>query len=293
MASLQADGGRNATSFTEDMYHAYGQICPLKTTKAERLLILQGPPHAALDLHNLTQSWMPVTHPLFGAWEANGYVILIVVFVLSLAFQVYFGYQACCSDSFFRQPCLERWLEYALTSPLQVVLVACSVMIRDVHTLMLLWVAQAVCVALGYSIECALQSVKWHPPLDWGHTTTSQNLANRLWWMCATASSALHVFVWYILITQLSSLDREVECHGGPHAWREPLRAVVYGQFALFMLFAVVPFVQKLLVVGGAPAAEVFMQGSIAYAVLSVAAKITLGVSYICFVRLFQLVNTL
>ena len=59
------------------------------------------------------------------------------------------------------------------------------------------------------------------------------------------------------------------------------------------MLFAVVPFVQKMLVVGGASVPQVFMQGSIAYAVLSVGVKVTLGVSYIFFVRLFQLVNTL
>ena len=77
VASLQADGARNSTSFTEDMYRAYVKICPLKTTKTDRLLILQGPPDAALDLHNLTQSWMPVTHPLFETWESNGYVILL------------------------------------------------------------------------------------------------------------------------------------------------------------------------------------------------------------------------
>ncbi len=62
-----------------------------------------------------------------------------------------------CID-YFRRPCLARWLEYAVTSPLQVVLIASCVMIRDVYTLIMLFAAQLACVLFGFAIEFALQN---------------------------------------------------------------------------------------------------------------------------------------
>jgi hypothetical protein len=56
----------------------------------------------------------------------------------------------------FERPLLERWLEYALTSPFQIVLIASSLMLRDVHTVVLLFVAQLVCVVLGFGVEYSI-----------------------------------------------------------------------------------------------------------------------------------------
>jgi hypothetical protein len=62
---------------------------------------------------------------------------------------------------------------------------------------------------------------------------------------------------------------------------------VVWSQFVLFTLFAPVPATQKAYMWGEGDAGDTLLYGSVAYGVLSVAAKFTLGVSYICFVRLF------
>ena len=59
-----------------------------------------------------------------------------------------------------------------------------------------------------------------------------------------------------------------------------------YGQCILFTLFAVVPVVQQSQTNAKSTSA-IFLDGSMAYAVLSVAAKTLLGATYIAFVVLF------
>ena len=86
-----------------------------------------------------------------------------LAFMLTVMFAVSFLLQAICLYfcyeenplQLLRQPCILRWLEYAFTSLLQIVLIASSVLIRDVHTVALLFAAQLVCVLLGFVIESA------------------------------------------------------------------------------------------------------------------------------------------
>ena len=279
------------TSFSQDLLHAYDKVCVLGAKS--NLLILTAPGNADLaSLRNYTQTWLPARHPLVGVSEGNGYALLIAVFLLSCVFQVYFAWHAFHdSDSFFSEPCMERWLEYALTSPLQIILVAALLMIRDVYTLTLLLVAQAACVLLGFGVECALHSASEYEPIHIGPRTRDH--APRLWWVCFLSSALLHSCIWYLLIFQHSSIEEETSCYAdppnGPHKseWMIPLRATVYTQFVLFTLFAAVPLVQKLYSARGNGVRDNFMHASLAYATLSVAAKFALGVSYVCFVRIF------
>lgn len=246
-----------------------------------------------VSLRNYTQTWMPARYDLLGVAEGNGYAVLIAVFLLSCAFQVYFAWNAWYdkTDAFFSEPCMERWLEYALTSPLQIVLVAGLLMIRDVYTLTLLLVAQAACVLLGFGVDCALYTASEYEPIDVRRRRREH--AQRLWWVCFVASGVLHICIWYLLIFQHSSIEQETSCYAdppkGPHKseWMTPLRAVVYTQFVLFTLFAAVPVVQKVYSGRGRSIKDNFLHASLAYAILSVAAKFALGVSYVCFVRLF------
>ena len=320
-------------TFIETLQVGYARTCATQPSSIQPLLILQSSYDADLDLENVMQTWMPETYRLLGLYHANGYWMLFVVFFLSSLFQIYFLCQVVCVD-FFSRPCLARWLEYAVTSPVQVVLVASCVMIRDVYTLILLFGAQLVCVLLGFPIEFALQNqqlayfvlgklrdqnfavqiecvcnenececdivdthvqaselkvlLKCDPTFPAavrffnGARVTSRNV----WVLCISASFLLHAFVWFVLIDQLSNVLRVSACYDGPDAWKQPLQVVVYGQGLLFTLFAVVPVAQKIMT-RSAPCADVFRDGSIAYAVLSVVAKTLLGASYLAFVVLF------
>ncbi len=114
-----------------------------------------------------------------------------------------------------------------------------------------------------------------------------------LWLACFLATGILHAAVWYILLTQLSNVVNETDCQDSTadsdtDAWKTPVSSVVYSQLILFILFGLVPLLQELAFFRGTSAAgDVFLYGSIAYAILSVIAKVTLASTYIAFVELF------
>ena len=284
---------RGGKSFSDDLRQAYGKVCILGGNSS--LLMLTAPGDADMaSLRGYTQTWVPARSALLGVEEGNGYVVLIAIFLVSFAFQAYFAWNAWYDDeteAFFCEPCMERWLEYALTSPLQIVLIASLLMIRDMYTLTLLLVAQAACVLLGFGVECALYTASEYEPIDVGRRRRDQ--AGRLWWVCFLSSAVLHICIWYLLIFQHSSIEQETSCYADPpkgppkSEWMTPLRGVVYTQFVLFTLFAAVPVMQKVYSGRGRSIKDNFLHASLAYAILSVAAKFALGVSYICFVRLF------
>jgi len=275
---------------------------------------------------------MPERHTFFGMSHVNGYLILAVVLAISFLFQLGFLY-FCSQDNplqKFRQPCIWRWLEYALTSPLQVVLIASWVLIRDVYTVTLLLAAQLACVLLGFAVEAAnangTEDFTPGPvnPVDFvgtdaengsqvtdpasvpliqetedqtkeRHKSRQKNARKSfgLWLACFLAAGILHAAVWYILITQLSNVVHETDCQDSPtdsdaDAWKTPVSAVVYSQLILFSLFGLVPLLQEIAFFRGTlTVSDVFLYGSIAYAVLSVLAKVVLAATYIAFVILF------
>ena len=339
----------NVSSFIQDLEQAYVKACPLQNSAPRPLLMLEASFDAKLGLRNVSQTWMPERYAFFGMAQVNGFLLLSIVFVISLSFQAIF-LLFCFQEKplgLFRQPCILRWLEYAFTSPLQIVLIASCVLIRDVHTVTLLLAAQLVCVLLGFAVESAnadtgiedntqqqFPSIPIHFPepktirtlyTETGNDTEAgleaidpaeiqlipppppptpeqiavlvharkQNARKSLglWLLSFAASTILHVAVWYILIDQLSSVENETTCHeqtAGSEEWKVVLRLVIYGQCVLFSLFGLVPVLQEIaFLMGTVPGTEVFLYGSIAYAFLSVLAKVALAATYIAFVHFF------
>lgn len=294
----------NTSSFIDDLTNAYSKTCPEQASPPGKLLILQTSPQANLGLNDVIQTWMPVRYDSLIFSEINGWFILTLVFIISFAYQIYFFLRTRKKKtdgeydlSYFERPCFARWMEYALTSPLQILLIASSVMIRDVYTVMLLVTAQFVCVLLGFAVECAMamheHDTTQYRTVDFKSEHASSIPYNLLWCMCFVASALLHVIVWYILVDQLSNVEQETACQSGPSDWVVPLKTVIYGQLILFSLFALVPAVQKLRIWWhNKPIDATFFAGSVAYALLSVTAKGFLGASYIAFVVLFPFETT-
>ena len=329
------------TSFIQDLEQAYAKACPLQNSAPRPLLMMEAAFDAKLGLRQVRQTWMPERYALLGMAQVNGFLILALVFAVSFLFQAICLY-FCFEENplrLFRQPCILRWLEYAFTSPLQIVLVASCVLVRDVHTVTLLFAAQLVCVLLGFVTESAnaedavhteahTAAIAFQDPPDppdaptkksptdaetgspaqettsllTAHESTetpAQNATRRtharnafgLWLVGFLAATILHVAVWYILIDQLSNVDHETACHEktpGSEDWKTPLQIVVYGQCILFSLFGLVPLLQEIAFWRGrTPVPDVFLYGSLAYAFLSVIAKVFLAASYVVFVVLF------
>lgn len=291
---------------TTDLERAYTNTCAGAAPNATGLLVL----HAA---GNAT-SWLPERAD-FGV---DGFLLLAVVFFVSCAAQCFYAYTTFREQALesFRQPCLPRWLEYALTSPLQVALVAMCLLIRDVQTLALLVAAQAACMLLGFALEFALGTADLEDPLehtimarsppslavplelrigtlvcgpslDERYVHSHEQRAARAFELCCSVSFLLHAAVWVVLLTQLLAVEASV-CSSAPQPWTAPLRLVVAGHCALFSCIKLVPLLQSLWMwAGEADASTVFLYGSVAYAVLSVVAQSLLLASYVSFVELF------
>ncbi len=103
----------------------------------------------------------------------------------------------------------------------------------------------------------------------------------------------LHAAFWYIIITQLSNVVHETDCKDSTtdsdtDNWKTPVSSVVYAQLVSFSLFGLVALLQELAFFRGtSTAGDVFLYGSIEYAILSVLAKVVLTATYIGFVALF------
>ena len=277
------------------------------------------------SLARVRQSWLPERTPLFGLDGVNGFVVLAVVFFLSCGAQTFFAWTTLREEALetFRQPCLFRWIEYAVTSPLQVALVASCVLVRDVQTIGLLVAAQTACVLLGFAVEYAHASGELDDPLEIAHLArktnsptlaagplalelrvgtcvcgprpdsarmcTHERRAARAWDVSFVSAAGLHVAVWSVLVWQLAGVEAASACDaGGREEWKGALRLVVAGQCALFSCFGLVPLAQRgLLWTNDVGVEATLVYGSVAYAVLGVVAKGMLGASYVAFVELF------
>jgi hypothetical protein len=305
--------GAGSESFVEDLERVHEQTCP---RNGSSLVVLESRFEAALGLFRIRQTWLPEQATLFGLTTVNGFALLAVMFSFSFVAQCVFVYKTYHERYLetFQRPCLTRWVEYATTSPLQVALVAMCVMIRDVQTVGLLVATQFACVLLGFALEFLHVSGDLEEPLDHVFVPSGvlacgvakvsgvlpdkekmrshKQCAARAWEACFVCSVALHVAVWGVLLLQLSAVLEASECDrdapAGSGAWKEPVLLVVIGQCVLFSCFALVPVIQRIaLLLGQADADETLVYGSMAYAVLSVAAKALLGGSYISFAFFF------
>jgi hypothetical protein len=311
----------NPTSFITKLEDAYGDTCVDGSSPPHLLKLRAAFENSTSPQDDIfTLTWMPTVISFFGIDEANGYLYLSIMFAISFIFQLVSLYQANQNNNnFFESPCSWRWLEYALTSPMAVLLVASALMVRDVNTLTLLSVAQAACVQFGFAVEYAIadfdekqtdakaidfQEVTALPvdkcPQTWPHQR------NRLWWFSFLASGALHVTIWHMLISHFINTSKDTDCLQSAEAqeqsdtWRNAMIVVLSGQVFSFTLFAVVPVYQAFQV-GILPwksdkyahltqeenVRRVMRKGFEMYSILSFSAKFILGVTYISFVRLF------
>ena len=272
---------------------AYSQRCDgNKQDSGNKLLVL----HAAFDADNARRSvqltWIPVQFHFMGHYQIDGYVLLILIFGFSAFFEAvsyYFVVQSDRDDyeyelTYTERPCMWRWMEYAVTSPLQILLVASSLMIRDIYTLYMLLFAQVALVQLGFAVEYAIsakgddcpESLKVSDifgveealqyPLMWGRNakqtrepvqdpTTKDGqlpkrdksnpcLIDRLFWFSFSPAWLLHGAIWGILIQYFAHQD--VDCDEPAQDWTGILIAVVTTQAVGFTSFAVIPLFQAL-----------------------------------------------
>lgn len=249
---------------------------------------------------------------MFGFVHMNGYYLLFVIFSISSLAQgnvVFEYYRMKDDESFFTQPCAARWFEYALTSPCMITIIASSILIRDIHTIVLLAAAQGALCQFGFGMECAY-SLRVCEPIEKQVNSVIQfrplpvlpilrtipKISQQLWYWSFTPSMLLHVLVWGILIVSL--LDQtNTKCFADQPGPPEFIVVILIAQAILFTLFVfvavrqawrlnMIPF-QKRTEVTEDDVLDSFVDAFWWYTLLSAVAKAVLGITYVAYVNQF------
>jgi len=212
-------------------------------------------PNGTHTLYNSTRFWdekqysgTAVIHP-YGSFSP--WVVLMWIFAVSFVFQGFRAWSYWGYDS--RKPDFWRWLEYALTAPFQILLIATSVFIQERGHVMSLMGLQGALVMMGFLNEKRIdkfykRSLKqinevshdqtFNPPITWSVPKMGK--------ICLTMllSWSFFAIIWYTIIhrfqEQVMNLDN---CHYTADMPRQ-VRFIVWSQCLLFGLFGLVQSVQ-------------------------------------------------
>jgi hypothetical protein len=209
-----------------------------------------------------TSTWIATKSSVLGLVQIDGYGLLFGIFVISFISQIKVLYEMKRkNDIFFERPCAARWFEYALTSPLMVIIIGMCLLLRDINTIVLLSVAQGALVQFGYAMECAFTmseiedtygcqsdvdmiSFKALVPNAKTEGRSFPRISQQLWYWSFTPSMLLHLAIWTILIgnwIEFNSKPCWVDTTGGDSAQAPAwLVAILFGQLALFSSFILV-----------------------------------------------------
>jgi hypothetical protein len=279
-------------------------------------------------------TWVNTRTKILNTFNVDGYGLLFAIYLVSCIAQVTVVYECYRAENstkntryaYFEGPCSARWLEYAFTSPCQIVIISCCLLIRDVYTTTLLAVAQGALVQFGYALECAFElrvvetateeeeptnvkipamdffkrdeQVKPLPILPWLQSTVNPQMSIQLWYWSFVPSALLHVSIWGILFSSLSE-QINTRCREDEASMPKWIEAILVSQFLLFTCFVFVALIQALWLnvipipftkrkaVTSMEVKDAFVQAFLWYTLFSLTAKVLLGGVYMGYVASF------
>lgn len=217
----------------------------------------------------------------------NLWVLLLFVVLVTCAVELYRS-NIFWEYTFDDGPDIARWLEYAITSPLQVLVVAIAFHIRDVAQLSTLGALQAALVIAGFSIEREIQVIG-----------TAESPSFLPVSVIFAVSLAGHIIIW-VTIRQQSNLENKMalDCTYRSSPDRQTfddmssvLEGIYYAEALLFSCFIFVPvytFAMTMRRVSGADQTIVWQRTAQAYSILSVCAKSALVIGFVFYARSFS-----
>jgi hypothetical protein len=296
------------------------ESCP---RAALTVLTLQAefPVPESASILSIRGAWLAVRTTPFGFVHMNGYHLLFVIFGVSFLAQLNVVFEFRKSKKtedydFFMQPCAARWFEYAITSPCMISVIAASLAIRDVNTILLLAAAQGALCQFGFAMECAFELRKCEPnefqpppkhiefrpfpvvPL----LRTIPNMSHQLWYWSFVPSMLLHVLVWGVLLSSFAD-QQGTRCADGDGKMPDWIVAILAAQGVLFTLFVVVAVLQSWKLdmvpfrvrkaIEPEDVQDSFVDAFWYYTILSAVAKAVLGMTYVSYVNQFPLYTPL
>ena len=211
-----------------------------------------------------------------------------------------------------------RWVEYALTSPLQIIIIAGSFYSRDMHLLLVMASLQGALVLVGYLLELQIEAVSVHK-MSFGHLPGNEQLETH--GLISTANThaltntqlaysihpareridtfklllllasswMFHGAIWFVLLDQFMSVRRATQDCRNDRGMPPVVTTVVIIQCLCFSLFGLVASGQAFLLlclrsVSPSYKENVWYTVSAWYSILSVVAKLTLEWGFIAIV---------
>jgi len=258
----------------------------------------RGDPHR-YDLFYREQTWNPQTNYTVVSVSTQGEsfeplpLLIFVLFVSSLFqfFRYYFSGEEHEVTGYKIQyqpesgPDVWRWIEYALTSPLQIILISAVFNARENNLMILLASLQFALVMFGYSMETLLQEIV---ESDDRAKNTKKSLDQTIFvftfYLCA--SWGFHALIWGILISKFSSSSESAaDCRDDPSNLLMPdaVWIIFISQIVAFTSFGVTLTVQSVYVFCNLShlakpenSGKMWKKVTWAYSILSVSAKLFL-----------------
>jgi len=183
------------------------------------------------------------------------------------------------------EPDFLRWIEYTLTSPLQIVVICGTVYARNISEITQLATLQAALTLTGWTIEILisnLQIAKHYKDCN-SHMQDFYQILLQLFFVFFSAV-AFHVVIWANIITKYYAHEKNIQmCDFGLKELPPIIGNIVVVQCILFSLFGLIPLLQVLYILYSKKQCNTFACAELAYGILSVLSK---GLLAIMFVKL-------
>jgi len=192
-----------------------------------------------------------------------------------------------------RGPDFWRWVEYALTAPLQIIIILGSFYMRETVLLATMAGLQGALVLLGYTIELELHTVCM---LKLGAWQQQYSMKNEMSVACFLAQCKVvflllcayicHAIIWAVLIAKFQMQAEAIKDCQNPSTMPPEIIIIIAVECVLFTLFGVVLTLQTCHILLAKHLDAVTVQNlwnnaSISYSILSISAKLVLEWGFI------------
>ena len=226
-------------------------------------------------------------------FQIDNKTIMGLVLMISLGFHLWRVYQSV--EEIFEnngkhvvdEPDFLRWIEYALTSPLQIIIVCSTVYIRNISDITQLSALQGIMSLSGWTLEILISGLEQSRIYMTNRRDNHyQNFNENLQKFVLVFSYAVlcHVIIWWNILSRYVMYEENIEnCNFGVKRLPPIVKNLVFLQCVLFSLFGLVPVSQVVYISFRKSIGSTFGLATLAYGVLSVISK---GLLAIMFVKL-------
>jgi hypothetical protein len=181
------------------------------------------------------------------------------------------------------EPDFLRWVEYTLTSPLQIVIICGTVYARNISDITLLAALQAALTLTGWTIEILISNLEIAKSYRVGNSSVQEFYQILLQFFIVFSSAvAFHVVIWVNILQKYYSHERNISmCSFGLTQLPSIIRDIVVLQCVLFSFFGLIPLLQVMYILNSKKQCNTSAFAGVAYGILSVLSKGFLALMYV------------